>query len=146
MLLKTEQQEIEILDYETNVEVHAKNVYNDKTCRWTYVFPWWINFGIGEEEMAHPIRCDFSDVCKWAYDRKIIEDFCIEVKEGQVTIPGNMEVTWSEEKQDAVETFAGRYLMNFSDFLREYLTEKDLQNFVKFVILEKKFVSLPCEL
>lgn len=126
MTTATTTTEIEIFDYECYPDIHSHQRYNEKSCRWFYVFPFWIEYGEDGR-----IDCDFADVCQWAYEKNLIEDYCIETKEGWVVIPGSSDVQWSVEKQDAVETFSGRYLMNFTDFLREFLTEKDLIEFVK---------------
>jgi hypothetical protein len=149
--MQTTTTEIEIFDFECYPDVHSHLRQPETTGRWGYVFPFWIEYAnekipsakslpLSELEAhrarvdaieIHRIDCDFADVCQWAYEKNLIEDYCIETKEGQVTIPGTSEVAWSHEKQDAVETFSGRYLMNFTDFLREFLTEKDLAEFVK---------------
>lgn len=131
---------IEILDYETSVQGQYQNLVCDekKPSRWRYKFPFWIDYAVEGEELARPLHCDFSEVCEWAMSKDIIEDYSIDPKEGWVLIPGTSDVRWSDEKQDAVETFRGRYCMDFESFLREYLIEKDLMEFVTNCLSLKK--------
>lgn len=127
---------IEILDYETRPYGQRQDLKEKQTgnCRWQYSFPFWIDYGVEGEELARPLRCDFSDVCEWALEKGYIEDYSIEPKEGWVLIPGTLHVEWSGWMQDAVETFTGRYSMNFEQFVREFLTEKDLIKFIKWSV------------
>lgn len=144
-------QTIEILNYETNPIGQRQELKEREVgaYRWQYSFPFWLDYALEPvpsakglpiaeleahrakvDEMAYPLRCDFTDVCEWALDKGMIEDYSIEPKEGWVLIPGTCDVRWSPEKQDAVETHRGRYFMTFEQFLREYLDEKDLIEFV----------------
>lgn len=125
---------IEIIDYETHPfgqrqELKEKEV---GAYRWKYSFPFWIEYAIDGEELARPLRCDFADICVWAQNKGIIEDFSVEPREGWVLIPGTMTVQWSPWKQDAVETFTGRYSLTFEQFIREFLLEKELIEFITF--------------
>lgn len=125
--------QIEILDFETHPYGQRQDLEpgkNDGEFRWKYYFPFWMDYSISDEELARPLRCDFADVCDWAMSKNYIEDYSIEPREGWVLIPGTSHVEWSPWKEDAVETFTGRYSLNFEQFVREFLTEKDLQEFV----------------
>lgn len=124
--------QIEILDYETHPIGQRQELQQKPSgeCRWRYSFPFWIDYAVEGEELARPLRCDFSDVCEWAMSKGHIEDYSIETKEGWVLIPGTSHVEWSPWQQDVVETFTGRYFLTFEQFLREFLSEKDLIEFI----------------
>lgn len=131
---------IEILDYETHPVGQRQELQQKASgeCRWQYSFPFWIDYAIEGQELARPLRCDFADLCDWAISKQLIEDYSIETKEGWVLIPGTSHVEWSPWKEDAVETHVGSYSLTFEQFIREFLTEKDLQEFVTFIVTLKE--------
>lgn len=133
-------QTIEIIDFETRTYGQRQELKEREVgaYRWKYSFPFWIDYAVEGEELASPLRCDFADVCEWAISKQLIEDYSTEPKEGWVLIPGTSHVEWSPWKEDAVETFVGRYSLNFEQFVREFLTEKDLQEFVTFFVSLKE--------
>lgn len=152
--------QIEILDFETHPYGQSQELQQKSSgeCRWRYSFPFWIDYALEPipsakglpiseieahrakvDEMAYPLRCDFADVCEWAMNKQLIEDYSTEPKEGWVLIPGTSHVEWSPWQQDVVETFTGRYFLTFEQFLREFLSEKDLIEFItNFVSLKEK--------
>lgn len=129
-------QQIEIIDYETQIVGERQNLKEKESGRhrWQFSFPFFITYAIGNEELVRPLNCDFADVCSWAFSKNIIEDFSLEEKDGWVLIAGSSDVKWSPQIQDAIETFTGRYFMTFTEFLREFLTEKDIIEFVTYWI------------
>lgn len=133
-------QAIEIIDYETHPYGQRQELQRKPSGerRWRYSFPFWVYLEIEGKELAQPLRCDFADVCEWAISKDYIEDYSIEPKEGWVLIPGTSHVEWSPWKQDAVEYHTGRYSLTFEQFIREFLSEKDLVEFVTFFVSLKE--------
>lgn len=125
-------QAIEILDYETHPTGQRQELKERQigAYRWQYSFPFWIDYSVDGEELARPLRCDFSEVCEWAIGKQLIEDYSTEPIEGRVDIPGTTTVEWSPWKEDAIETVKGNYSLTFEQFVREFLTEKDLCEFI----------------
>lgn len=125
-------QAIEIIDYETQPYGQRQELRRKPSdeLRWRYSFPFWVYLKIKGKEPAQLLSCDFADVCEWAISKDYIEDYSIEPKEGWVLIPGTSHVEWSPWKEDAVETFTGRYSLTFEQFIREFLSEKDICEFV----------------
>lgn len=124
-----------LLDWETHPDADGTRYENE---RLAYKFPWWIDWQDLTLQNAGVERWvgDFSDLLAWALEINMIEDYCLEEREGWVLVDVVSTFDWSQEKEDVVETVRGRLCFTFREFLSDFITEAALLNFLKIQLLK----------
>ena len=123
--------EIEILDYNSNGPQKQHLTGGSGNGVW-WSHPFRIDYQF--ERHCYSAFPDFADVVSWAFVEGICEDWSDTNREGTVIMSVPEDVQWSPSKQDAIFTKRGKWLFTFHEFLDEVLTEKQIENFIKYKI------------
>lgn len=129
--MNTQTVEIEILDYDTNIQGRRQDIAAvGERSRWQWQYPFWMTYGVGEEDMARPWNGDFTEIVYFAFQKGWISDFSVETREGKVIYDGDIEMRWSPRNDDWIEYQTGRKELTFSQFCRE-LRDEQLEEFIR---------------
>jgi len=90
-----------------------------------------VQFQVGDDIREKSFK--FDDILESEFATGNIDDYYSE-GEGTVIVDGPIEVDWSAQRQEWIETRRGRKVYTYNQFLRECMDDQMLINFIRTTI------------